>query len=76
MFNHPLSLHRCMEDFASLGTFKKYPKELKFEGRHKLKVRPQHESFIFFLVCHKVLNAVQVFGGRGSDLFHSPFFLE
>ncbi|CAM9192623.1 unnamed protein product, partial [Discosporangium mesarthrocarpum] len=36
VFNHPLSLHRCMEDFSKLGW--KYPRELKFEGRHKLKV--------------------------------------
>lgn len=38
MFNHPLSLHRCMEDFSKMGLFSKYPKELKFEGEHKLKV--------------------------------------
>lgn len=40
VFNHPLSLHRCMEDFSTLGgRFRKYPKELKFEGQHKLKVQ-------------------------------------
>lgn len=38
VFNHPLSLHRCMEDFSSMGVFTAYPKELKYEGRHKLKV--------------------------------------
>lgn len=38
VFNHPLSLHRCMEDFSTLRRWK-YPKELKFEGRHRLKVR-------------------------------------
>lgn len=38
LFNHPLSLHRCMEDFSAVTMFK-YPKELKFQGMHKLKVR-------------------------------------
>lgn len=62
MFNHPLSLHRCMEDFSSLSIFQKYPKELKFQGHHKLKVRnptfeiPQKRCSIL---------AVTHFGGRG-----------
>lgn len=37
VFNHPLSLHRCMEDFSAVTMFK-YPKELKFQEMHKLKV--------------------------------------
>lgn len=41
VFNHPLSLHRCMEDYSSLSIFQKYPKELKFQGMHKLKVKQQ-----------------------------------
>eukprot|EP00904_Undaria_pinnatifida_P003525 jgi/Undpi1/13173/HiC_scaffold_8.g02835.m1 len=49
VFNHPLSLHRCMEDFSSLSVFKKYPKELKFEGIHKLKVvkAPEPDNIIW-----------------------------
>ncbi|CAN0051024.1 unnamed protein product, partial [Hapterophycus canaliculatus] len=49
VFNHPLSLHRCMEDFASLSTFQKYPKELKFQGIHKLKVvkAPEPDNIIW-----------------------------
>ncbi|CAM9423368.1 unnamed protein product, partial [Scytosiphon promiscuus] len=49
VFNHPLSLHRCMEDFSSLSIFKKYPKELKFQGIHKLKVvkAPEPDNIIW-----------------------------
>ncbi|CAM9323183.1 unnamed protein product [Ectocarpus sp. 12 AP-2014] len=49
VFNHPLSLHRCMEDFSSLSRFKKYPKELKFQGMHKLKVvkAPEPDNIIW-----------------------------
>eukprot|EP00903_Cladosiphon_okamuranus_P010786 g10192.t1 len=48
VFNHPLSLHRCMEDFSAVTMFK-YPKELKFQQIHKLKVvkAPEPDNIIW-----------------------------
>eukprot|EP00752_Nemacystus_decipiens_P006748 g6063.t2 len=48
VFNHPLSLHRCMEDFSAVTMFK-YPKELKFQEMHKLKVvkAPEPDNIIW-----------------------------
>jgi hypothetical protein len=40
-FNHPLSMHRCMEDFSSIGWH--YPKSLLYQGTYKLKVSAANE---------------------------------
>jgi hypothetical protein len=64
-FNHPLSLHRCLEDFITrrvwwraAATWWREPQPLLFQGRYKLRVRPAPEPdnvvcVTYFSFVHK-----------------------
>jgi hypothetical protein len=65
-FNHPLSLHRCLEDFITrrvwwraARTWWREPQPLLFQGRYKLRVRPAPEpdNVVSVTLCKHDLTA-------------------